>query len=36
MNAPGYFPDQNPLPTMGMILGIDYGTKRVGVAVSDR
>lgn len=36
MSTPGYFPEHNPLPTLGMILGIDYGTKRVGVAVSDR
>lgn len=25
-----------PLPESGVLLGIDYGTKRVGVAVSDR
>ena len=28
-------PTQN-VPTAGVLLGIDYGTKRVGVAVSDR
>lgn len=29
-------PDETPLPRTGRLLAIDYGTKRVGVAVSDR
>ncbi|MCA9058743.1 MAG: Holliday junction resolvase RuvX [Planctomycetaceae bacterium] len=27
---------QTPLPERGVLLGIDYGTKRVGIAASDR
>lgn len=34
-NPPGS-PSPMPLPFPGMLLGIDYGTKRVGVAVTDR
>ncbi|MEY3173981.1 MAG: putative Holliday junction resolvase [Planctomycetota bacterium] len=34
-NLPGS-PSPAPLPFPGMLLGIDYGTKRVGVAVTDR
>ena len=37
MNEPGFEQTSAPtVPTAGVLLGIDYGTKRVGVAVSDR
>ena len=34
MSEPGL--EQKSVPMSGVLLGIDYGTKRVGVAVSDR
>ena len=39
MSSPAAEPGMSPsseLPTFGVLLGIDYGTKRVGVAVSDQ